>query len=500
MRPNNSDEAPFGHDIAALAEQLESQLSETGRKVWATSGGVNVHLPGSPVMTMFEALGDQYFGLYFYCRTYSADWVGERTDLHDVASVVLAATLRMRTGVTSRLVDVFNPAVTVPSEIYGRYVVPVQPKLSVFHGEDLLDGARDILDSVLIGEVLLHDLGMFSHGAEAQGFHWDSPARMAWLEAVRIGLDLEATEVRDSVCYHRTDPAWLYYRSESLGISVIESRYLGAFMRTAIGRVTPNLQRVQAVEGWLERWDGTETTISFDSFNGVTDIMRAIEQERTPALLPPQPCFMPLENVLLAAVGDLVLIMTDETGQRASDAELDRLTQRHDDISDFLYGHTAFDWILPTDPARFEELVLALLNRERGVLARSSGPTFDRDGGRDLLIEIASLPEDGVAENVSPLNRLRMVGQCKTKRDGGSVGIAASYGMLEAMAEFQADGFFLAVSSRLSSSLVQRLDRLREQGDYFVDWWSHVEIEDRLRRNPDIAKRFQDVVARGVTR
>lgn len=106
-------------------------------------------LPGSPISTIYEVVDDHHFALFFYCRTDSFNWVGERTDLHDVASVLFASTLRALLRVSCRLVNVLNPAIDVPSEIYGRYIVPIQPPLNAVPTARLSESTQDLLDSAL---------------------------------------------------------------------------------------------------------------------------------------------------------------------------------------------------------------------------------------------------------------------------------------------------------------------------------------------------------------
>jgi hypothetical protein len=59
---------------------------------------------------------------------------------------------------------------------------------------------------------------------------------------------------------------------------------------------------------------------------------------------------------------------------------------------------------------------------------------------------------------------------------------------------YEAQGYFLAVSSYLTSPLTEHLENLRNRGKYWVDWWTRSEIEEKLRIHPDIAARFPNVV------
>ena len=57
---------------------------------------------------------------------------------------------------------------------------------------------------------------------------------------------------------------------------------------------------------------------------------------------------------------------------------------------------------------------------------------------------------------------------------------------------YGAEGFFLAVSSIVSSPLVDHLCKLKEI--YDVDWWTEREIFKKLRQHPSIANSYEDII------
>ena len=86
----------------------------------------------------------------------------------------------------------------------------------------------------------------------------------------------------------------------------------------------------------------------------------------------------------------------------------------------------------------------------------------------------------------------RVVGQCKTSSK--TIGKKEVRDIRDIVEHHEATGYFLAASSRISSDLANHLDMLRVRGGIWTEWWTRAEIETRLRRHPEVAERFPDVI------
>ena len=164
--------------------------------------------------------------------------------------------------------------------------------------------------------------------------------------------------------------------------------------------------------------------------------------------------------------------------------------------SEFFNLDASYVWSAKVDPSRLEELIVALLREEPGFeWVRLSGHTFERDGGRDMLANWMTAPGQGQGvtgdEDGGLVRSRKLVVQVKGKC--GTVGKAQVRDVRDTLERHRAEGFFLVAVPRVSGGLIGYLETLREQG-YWVDWWSRVEVEDRLRRRPHIAARFSDLV------
>lgn len=483
----------------ALSGSIRELAEDTPYAVHTTESHVSLTVPGSPISTIFEVVDAEHFALYFYCRTSSHDWIGERTDLHDIASLFFAAVLRGLSGVTGRLVNVLNPAIEIPGELYGRYILPLQPAYGAIPISDIAARTDVIMAAAWQAQSLMHGAGLFAHGTAHQGFTRESPDLQAWQSDLINVLVLEDDLPSDALFYKRTNPDWRYFRSEELGMSVVDSVELSRILSRLCSLDQKSTTELSSVEGRLQLRAGAKTVIPFSSEAGIAPILADLEAASNPALLDPTPVsLLALEDCLISVTGSHFIAMDDETGRLASEVEQERLLARHTREAEFLFASTTYQWRHPIDAARFEDLIVELLNREAGVLlAKKSGSTYDRDAGRDIIIErvLGRVAEhSGLSKDESPWERLRMVGQCKTTRDGRSVPFSKIQGILDTVEAHQARGYFLAVSSELTGSAVQRLEAFRTRGTHHIEWWTRIEIEQRVRRNRDIAARYKDIV------
>jgi hypothetical protein len=81
--------------------------------------------------------------------------------------------------------------------------------------------------------------------------------------------------------------------------------------------------------------------------------------------------------------------------------------------------------------------------------------------------------------------------QCKS--DKKAVGRTQVTGVYDTMRHYDA-GYLLVVRSRLTVPLMDILDGIRMEGTQFADWWEGIDVEERLRANPDLLDRYNDIV------
>jgi hypothetical protein len=186
-------------------------------------------------------------------------------------------------------------------------------------------------------------------------------------------------------------------------------------------------------------------------------------------------------------------------GREIFERERGAVLKRRQEEDHVFFADTAVEWVLPIDAEALEVLCEELLRREPGVMrAKLVGRANDRDAGRDIIAEF-SIPRGhaGTGENSDsdnsghPPRKIRTLVQVKSRSK--TIGKQHVQDIRDTLEHHQADGFLLVAYPRISAALVSHLEALRERNIY-VDWWEARDLEDRLRRHPDISQRFPMVV------
>jgi Restriction endonuclease len=204
---------------------------------------------------------------------------------------------------------------------------------------------------------------------------------------------------------------------------------------------------------------------------------------------------IPLENCFIAASGHHFLLLRRDCGKNRFADERERIRKRHQIESEVLFPINRFVWSDQVDDESFELLIRELLVREKGVRrVRKVSPSQERDGGRDLIAEWNTPPIRGqqLDEDQSPYTFRRVIVQCKGSK--ATVGKSKVQDIGDTVEHYDAQGYFLCVSSWLSTTLTDHLEKRRSEGKFWVDWWTRYEIEERLGRYPDLANKYPGVV------
>ena len=74
--------------------------------------------------------------------------------------------------------------------------------------------------------------------------------------------------------------------------------------------------------------------------------------------------------------------------------------------------------------------------------------------------------------------------QCKARKK--IVGKAEVKDIRDTIEDHDAQGYFLAVSNRLTSGLTDHLLKMKQEGKFYIDWWTRDQIEKRLKAFPNL--------------
>jgi hypothetical protein len=188
-----------------------------------------------------------------------------------------------------------------------------------------------------------------------------------------------------------------------------------------------------------------------------------------------------------------------KSGRAAFEFERDRVRSRFEAEAELLFPALGFTWAEKIPDDQFEAMICELLAKEPGVSrVRRAGVTRERDAGRDLIVDwlVPRLGSNWMAyEGRAPMMPLSVVAQCKASAT--TVGKGKVSDIRDTIEFHEAAGYFLAVSSAISGPLINHLEQLKSRS-FYVEWWTRLEIEDRLRRHPDIAARYPAIVRSAV--
>ena len=448
-------------------------------------------------MSIRQVKSEQDVAIHGIVRTTSAHWdgCGGRTDLHDMLAALWAVVLRANGVASSRLVDV-EGFVGSP-ELSARWLIFDQPSGSIFPKETHnRDYERLLAHTAWAFHRISDAIRMEPPSSREPSWQDDEPP--SWVSSIRALMDIGSEELYVT----RKNPNWRYYTANDNALSVVELEPDAALeLRLAFMGYDPKSIRiggnhvlraanlVNAVSSKLLR-RGSQLMKCVEGSDGLPwrGIASGLGDKATIAI--------PLETHCAFLGSRTVVVLRQDCSYRKYLRIRDDWRDKSTLTSEFLNFDASYTWSDPIDPSRLEELVKAVLEGEPGFeWIRLTGHTFEGDAGRDMIANWITPPGHGQSvidrEDDRAVHSRKLVVEVKARR--GAVGKSDVRDVRDTLERHRAEGFFLAAVPRLSSSLIRYLETLPEQG-YWVDWWSRVEIEERLRRRPHIATRFNDVV------
>ena len=497
LRACSSDDPPARAPYDKLLDLAHGHGFET--RVRYDSGRPRITAQSnSPISVSFESSKSNTLFAYLYVRTTSWQIDGERTDWHDVLTVLLTLFLRWGMKVSCSLWDQSNEW-GLPVELYGRYVTFDQPSSSTFHltAEGFAELDR-LLSKVRLFEFLIPSFFSWTH---AQGleqgdqchdrgdYSTDDEQVKTWQRSVAAAVGEKAKD--ETTANFRRHPDWRYYRNLRKGISLIEAPKSAA-MFSALARAI-NTESTEAITT-----NRGEFLVSGNLRHFVSETAKRKSRELMARLYPGAAvCYLPIENMLLALSESSILTLRRDCGLSAFNRAKLEIRPRHEAEARLLFPPAAFDWSDQIDDDTFECMILDLLNVEPGVVrVRRTGASRDSDQGRDLIIDWQTPPTglrlDRDAGEAAFLETRGVVGQCKASCR--AIGKADVVDIRDTVAHHLCSGFFLATSLRVTNDLATHLDTMRARSGIWTEWWTRSEIELRLRAHPDIAARYPTII------
>lgn len=435
---------------------------------------------------------DDEMEFYFFQKTSSWIYSGERTDLHDIISVVFAAFLKMfNKQISCAFFDVPNPAVPElsDSEIYARYIVPLQfkPQFKEIN-EKGIEEFQSLMTSIVSWKYLFWSVVGCPCEECARKFNPPFDHKFEISDDLKLGISETLKETKNWNQSTRYLPTWEYYKDFDRGISVIKSEGLSSLMNSLNKKIKGStFNYLNGIDGDLVFNDYLHNFISNNAKRQTKAVLKSISDSGWE-----NPFFIPLENIVLAS-GNEHLVFIESIGDKYEfKKERDKIKKRHENESKILFPVYQFQWNTKIDPELFESLVKDLLGREPNVnRVRRVAPLNQPDGGRDLIMEWNHPVTFNDEKGNSPFITKKIIVQCKAYNK--SVGKSDVQDIRDSIDRYDYDGYFLAVSSQITTSLTDYLDKLRNKG-LWIDWWNRDEIEERLSVHKDIVKKYDSIV------
>jgi len=437
---------------------------------------------------------EEKFSFYFEFRTSSWTYSGERTDLHDIISVIFSSFLRLHDTSISFFTffdgTYVDPKATV--ETGAVFLIPDQSRLSTIPDKDAPDYFKDIVFSAMYFERLLFRIFgcPCEDCAKADGSTIPFIANIPESDKEKIEAVFEPVEHRITYMT-RENPNWKYYRNFKKKVTVIKSESLVQFLTLLYE--SSHVQRLDGFAGTMYVSDGASNLIPFATQRSIKSAFRKLEG------LKDSLTHIPTENRCLTLGKEFVLVSDGRFGLNEFRRDKEKVRARSEKEKSILFPVTKIEWNSEIDPDLFEKLVKELFEREDYVLwVRKSGVTNEPDMGRDLIAEIYSekfgitVTEPHASEKTLKRVAKQIVVQCKAytrsvnKRDVRDI--------RDTIEHFAAHGFVLVVSSSVTGPLVEHLNTLRNKHKYHIDWWTREEIQSRLLKHTDLLLKYQSIV------
>jgi len=445
-----------------------------------------------PMWMRIDPISDTSVALVGIVRTVGLP--GDRSDYHDLISMIWAASLRSLNVASVRLVDIPHPA--VPGELYGRYVLfDKQPSATYV---SLTAPDYSLIESILVASKVAARL--FSRvykecGGDPETEDCCGPEAEAWARSVSDALDYTA-EATEGLFNHRRNPNWLYCRRSENGVVAFRlQRNLIPLLTGEIDSKTVGF--VEALDSYLVQTGSIKNAISKKAIRRISKLAHAYglkTNRRFAGLLDSKSLLvLPVESHVICVTDRGISALEFESGYRPFLRERALLQRRHQTEARFLHSAVSFLWSPHLDGSRFESLVLDLLKREPGVeWARQVGGTAAADADRDIIVDWLQPAPRQEATKVRAVVRRRVVVQCKAY--ASAINRSKVPDIPQVLDLHAAAGYLLVAYPRITPQVVDYMTRVPQRRGFWADWWTQVEIEDRLRANLDVARRYRDLV------
>ena len=451
-------------------------------------GNIFIGLDCCPQWRIYLAdIDNDKFIPYFYYRQIRIE---EVTDLHEIIPSTLAAITKSFGNSSFRFLGVANEFSGIEDELYGMYWFPTQPLNE--HIRKSSEQDFDCLFRMLLDLYMFHKhqgdvLGVCS--IEYEDYFFDSPELNSWVRKIHSFIGVNESYVANG----RVNPNWLFFRSFTAGFSITYSPHIAKFLKKCSSSINSE-NVIDGVTSKIEVYKDIRTTIPHEEEKFAKELLSNLDDYSELKVITQ-------ENQLVFVSDSHLVFKYCYCGIDSVSLEKELIRQRQQKEISFLFGDRNFVWniIDRRSSAEFEDLILELLNREPWVISvKKVAPTNQGDNGRDLICEYNMLyDERGISKGDESFKIGKMIIQCKTnlkKSKRSSIG-KSDVDVASTIFDYRPDGYMLVVNTQVTRDLTEMLERQKDRKEQnTIRWWNAFDIEERLRKYPEIQVRYRHLV------
>ncbi|MGC1034506.1 hypothetical protein [Pantoea agglomerans] len=432
-------------------------------------------------------IDDDKYIPYFYYRNKRDE---EVTDLHEIIPTIFSAVTKAVGCSSFRFLGEAHEFSGIEDELYGMFWFPSQPINEKIRKNSQRD--FDVLMGILTNLYLFHIhqgdvLGV--DDSASQDFSFDSPDLNLWVDKITTFIGKGESYVANE----RVNPTWFYFRSYTASCSIVYSPHIANFLKELVTR-NGSGNSLDGVKSKVEIYNDIHTTISFKEEVRAMELLKSLGDLSGMKVITQ-------ENQLVFVTDNHIILKYCNCGVESVSVEKDLIKARQQREISLLFGDRKFIWNITDRKAssEFEDLILELLSREPDIFTvKKVAPTNEPDNGRDLICEYDMYHDERkISRGQNSFKKGKMIVQCKTNLKSSkkkSIG-KPDVDLSDTIYDYRPDGYMLVVNTQITRPLTEMLERQKDRNELdTIRWWNAFDVEDRLRKHPDIQVRYRHLV------
>ncbi|MGE5474804.1 MAG: restriction endonuclease [Ignavibacteriales bacterium] len=411
------------------------------------------------------------FTVSIWTRTEGNMFDGDRSDITMLLALIAVIFLRFSFNLKISLLIQPHPA--ADNEIYSILIFIKESKYieRKFDSESI----QDIVDIALSIKMLEHLLA--KHFNFGKGSNLLAPLDKRWFENIIKEMNLNENLINYS---SRTNDTfnWLYAPEDGI-IHFYFSNKLSFYHKIKKKYSSKSITGIDCLLLKTDGFDSDTVAVELEAVS-LSELVAHCSDDNT------QKLYIPIDNFFIALGEKSITAIACDCSSRVLAKEIRRIKHRQATENEFLFDERGFKWCTKIDDEEFEKMILELLYYEPGFWGiQKVGATREGDGNRDLQAIVSWAEKEKIRTE-------KVIIQCKAYQK--SVGKSDVKDIRDTIENYNAEGFMIVTSSRITVQLQDHLEKLRDQKNFYIEWWNRENIEIRLRQHPEILMRYPKII------